>query len=175
MARLPSLTEALQNAAVRLRDAAERDIPEILIAHEDDPSMHLRLGLERPPSGAELGRQAESGHADRLAGSGTTLALTRPGADLCLGQLAVHHVDWDHGWAELTLWVAPQARRRGLGSGALALAAPWLFAEAGLERLHFLCEPDNVPMQRAGARAGFVQEALLHGYVRRRARRLDML
>lgn len=175
MPRLPPLVPPLESALLRLRDAAERDIPEVLIAHEDDPEMHLRLGCDRPPSGAELGRLAESAHADRVAGSRITLTLTAPGADLCLGQLSVQPIDWDHAWAALSLWVAPQARRRGLGSGALALAAPWLLGPCRLERVHFVCEPDNVAMVRTGRRAGFREEALLHGYVRLRSRRLDML
>lgn len=174
MARLPLLAEPLQTDVVRVRDAAERDIPEILIAFEDDPQMHRRLGQERTPSGAQLGRLVESEHADRAAGSRASLTILGPESDLCLGQVSVHHIDWEHGRAELSVWVAPQARGRGLGSGALALVSRWLLGPCRLERVQVLTEPDNQPMLAAAAHAGFVNEGVLHGYVRAQAGRADM-
>ena len=60
MPSIPELDKPLdRRASWRCATAAERDIPEILIAYQDDPELHMRLGLERPPSGAELGRQME--------------------------------------------------------------------------------------------------------------------
>jgi RimJ/RimL family protein N-acetyltransferase len=174
MAGLPLLTTALESEALRLRDFAERDIPEILIAYEDDPEMHRRLLQERPPSGAQLGRLAETEVADRAAGSRATLTILDPAGDLCLGQVAVHHLDREHARAELSLWVAPQARRRGLGCGALRLADRWLLDGCGIERVQLLVEPGNEPMLRTAARAGFVREGVLHGYMRAGPRRADM-
>src|SRR5205085_729432 len=55
----PQLDRPLANGEVIVRLGAERDIPEVLIAYQDDRALHLRLGQERPPSGAELGRRAE--------------------------------------------------------------------------------------------------------------------
>ena len=174
MARLPLLSEPLQSEIVRLRDGAERDIPEILIAYEDDSALHRRLGQDRPPSGAQLGRRAETEAADRGAGSRATLTIVDPGSDLCLGQVSVHHFDWEHARAELSLWVAPHARGRGLGSGALSLATRWLLGRCGVERVQLLVALDNEPMLHAAARAGFVHEGVLHGYVRARPRRVDV-
>jgi RimJ/RimL family protein N-acetyltransferase len=174
MPHLPMLAEPLSSEVVRLRDFAERDIPEILIAYEDDPEMHRRLGQERPPSGAQLGRLAETEIADRGAGSRATLTILDPHIDLCLGQVTVHHLDWEHGRGELSLWVAPEARRRGLGVGALRLAAGWLLGPCRLERVQLMAEPDNEAILRTAARAGFVREGVLHGYLRVRARRADM-
>jgi RimJ/RimL family protein N-acetyltransferase len=174
MGRLPLLAEPLTGQGVRLRDSAERDIPEILIAHEDDPSLHRRLGQARPPSGAQLGRLAETEATDRAAGSRAALTILSPDSDLCLGQVTVHHVDWEHTRADISIWVAPQVRARGLGSGALDLAARWLLGPCGLDRVQLLVEHDNEPMLRAAARTGFVAEGVLHGYVRTRNRRGDV-
>src|SRR6516164_7166506 len=55
MSPFPRLADPLTDGQVVLRDYAERDIPEILIAYQDDPRLHQRLGQNRPPSGAELG------------------------------------------------------------------------------------------------------------------------
>jgi len=70
MPAFPDLPDPMSTPTVGLRLAAERDIPEVLIAHQDDPELYRRLGLSRPPSGAELGRRAEGGAADRATGAG---------------------------------------------------------------------------------------------------------
>jgi len=163
----------LADERVALRFGSERDIPEILIAHQDDPRMYARIGDERPPSGAELGREAERAAAERAAGSHASLTILEPGSDDCRGRLEVGHVDPGAARAELRVWVAPQCRGRGYASGALALAARWLFGSCGLERLGLLTETDNGPMLHAARGAGFAQEGVLRGYWRERERRLD--
>ena len=174
MPRLPLLTDTLHHGPVRLRDASSRDIPEVLIAYEDDPEMHQRLFEGRPPSGAALGRRAESHYADRAAGSRATLTVLADGSDRCVGQLSVHDLDWEHARGELSLWIAPGARRRGLGSVSLRLACAWLFDRCALARLQVLVEPDNVAMLGAAARAGFHDEGILQGHLRRRGVRIDV-
>jgi RimJ/RimL family protein N-acetyltransferase len=173
---MPSFPEPndLSTAAVALRLAAERDIPEVLIAHQDDPELHRRLGLVRPPSGAELGRRVEGSAGDRAAGTGVWLTIVAAGADECIGQIDVHAVDWDHSRAELGIWTAPAHRRHGVASGALRLAGSWLLTECGLARVQVVTEPDNVAMVEAARRAGFVEEGILRGYLHERGRRIDV-
>jgi RimJ/RimL family protein N-acetyltransferase len=154
---LPLLERELRGECAALRPYAERDIPEILIAYQDDPELHLRLGERRPPSGAELGREFECAEAERRAGRRLLLTITAPGDDRCLGRVAVHSVDWKRRCAELALWVAPGARRQGRGSEALALAARWLLAHGGLARLELRISPRNEAMVRAAAAAGAVR------------------
>lgn len=175
MLAFPDLDQPLSDGRVALRLSAERDIPEILIAHQDDPSMHRRLGVDRPPSGAELGRRAESAETDRAASAGVALTILEPGSDECRGQVTVHHVEPDGGRVELAVWVAPQVRGRGYGRGALVLASGWLFDRCGVERLALLTETDNEPMIRAARAAGFVEEAVLREYAKRRDGRVDAL
>jgi ribosomal-protein-alanine N-acetyltransferase len=175
MAPIPRLTEPLGGARVILRDSAERDIPETLIAYQDDPALHLRMGEERPPSGAELGRWAESEATERAAGLRAALTVLEPGSDVCVGQIYVQNLDWDHQRAELGLWLAPAARGRGLASEALRLAGAWLLGACGLRRLQILTEPDNEPMLHAALAAGFVREGVLRGYLRERGTRVDVV
>ena len=174
MPSFPEPTPPLTGPTVALRLAAERDIPEILIAHQDDDQLYLRIGVRRPPSGAELGRRTEELPAEVAAGTGVWLTIVAAGADDCVGQIDVHTVDWDHARAELGIWVAPGLRGRGLGTAALRLVAPWLIRECGLERIQLITEPDNAPMRAAAAAAGFVEEGLLRGYTREHGRRVDV-
>jgi RimJ/RimL family protein N-acetyltransferase len=175
MPAFPDLSEPLSGSAAALRLAAERDIPETLIAHQDDPDMHVRIGLERPPSGAELGRRIESGAAERASGEGVWLTIVAADGDECCGGLDVHDVDWDHFRAEIGVWVAPHRRGRGVASDALRLGGRWLLDACGLERVQLLTEPGNAPMRRAARNAGFNEEGTLRGYLRERGHRVDVV
>lgn len=174
---MPAFTDPaqpLRDETAELRLAAERDIPEILIAHQDDPELYLRLGLERPPSGAELGRRCDAEPRRRAAGEGVRFTILEPGDDMCRGQLDVHGVEWDDRRAEAGIWIAPQRRGRGLAPAALRLAARYLFEQAGLQRLELLTEPGHTAMIAAAKRAGATEEGILRSYLRERGRRVDV-
>jgi RimJ/RimL family protein N-acetyltransferase len=175
MPSIPALTAPLTDGHVELRPAAERDIPEILIAFQDDPTMHLRLGMEKPPSGAQLGDRSERAEARREAGEGVDLTIVEPGSDVCRGRVGVERISWQHRRAELGIWVAPQARGRGWAARALRLTAAWLFSACGIERVEVQTEPDNHGMQRAAAAAGFVREGVLRSYLREHGTRTDIV
>lgn len=175
MPSFPNLDAPLMGAGVRLRFESERDIPEILIAHQEDPELFIRLGLERPPSGAELGRRIEEADSRRGEGTGVRFTILTPGDDTCRGQMDVHRVDWDHLRAEAGVWVMPGRRGHGLASAALPVLGRWLFATCGLQRLELFTEPDNVPMVSAARRAGFTEEGVLRAYLRERGQRVDVV
>ncbi len=175
MPSLPFLAEPIADRSVVLRDAAERDIPEILIAHQDDPQLYVRLGLDRPPSGAELGRQIEEAASERGSGTRARLTILEHTSDQFRGRIVVHNVDWENARAGLSVWVVPQARGRGLARVSLRLAARWLFESCGLARIELLTEPDNEPMLRAAQGAGFTNEGVLRRHVRRGENREDMV
>jgi RimJ/RimL family protein N-acetyltransferase len=173
MPRIPAPTEPLSDERVSLRLSAERDIPEILIAYQDDPQLHIRMGEERPPSGAELGRREERAASERAAGTHLTLTILEAGSDICRGQIYVHHVDWDDERAEMGMWLSPQFRGRGLAGPALRLASAWLLRTCRFERLQIVTAPHNEPMIRAARAAGFRYESVLRGYLRERRGRAD--
>lgn len=160
--------------AVALRLAAERDIPEVLIAHQDDPTLCRRLGLDRPPSGAELGRRVEASASERAAGARLWLTVLAPGSDDCRGQIDVSDVDPEHRRAQLEIWIAPRDRGRGLGTAALALAGRWLLTAGGLERIQLLVDPDDPAIRGAATAAGLRDEGVLRGYLLDRDGRRDV-
>ncbi len=175
MPTMPAIASALTDGEVTVRPYAERDIPEILIAFQDDPTLHSRIGLERPPSGAQLGSQSETADAERVAGERLRLTIAETDTDICRGRLTVYHLDWDHSRAEVGMWLAPEVRGRGWAVRALQLVAGWLFEACGIHRVELLVEPGNEPMLRAAAAAGFLQEGVLRGYVRHGRERRDMV
>jgi RimJ/RimL family protein N-acetyltransferase len=165
MPSLPALTEPLSDGHVVLRPAEDRDIPEILIAYQDDPQLHIRLGERRPPTGAQLGSRSERAAAELAAGTEARLTILEPGSDDCRGLVTLQRIDWDHARGELEIWVAPQARGRGVARRALRLAARWALERCGLERVALLVQPDNEPMLRAARAAGLIEEGLLRSYL----------
>ena len=173
MPSFPPFPKALPGDGAVLRAAAERDIPEILIAHQDDPELFRRLRMPRPPSGAELGRRTETQDTERAIGARLWLTILQPGSDECRGQLDVYEAELQHGRADLQLWIVPAHRRRGLGSAALAAGSRWLIEQAGLERVQLLIEPDNEAMLATAARAGFTREGRLRSHWRERRGRSD--
>ena len=141
MPSFPTLSAPLTDGEISLRPTAERDIPEVLIAYQDDPGLHLALGERRPPSGAALGRRAELAESERLAGRSLVLSVVEPGGDVCLGEMRIGEVDWGQGRAEVRVWVVPARRGRGLGRRAHRLAKEWLGAYCGLEAV---CPKEDV-------------------------------
>jgi RimJ/RimL family protein N-acetyltransferase len=174
MPRFADLTEPLSDDGVSLRLSAERDIPEILIAYQDDPRLHLDMGERRPPSGAELGRREERAAAERAAGTYLALTIVETGSDVCVGQIYVRNLDWDNARAGLDIWLAPQARGRRMSGRALRLASEWLLRSCGLMRLEILAEPDNAAMIGAARSAGYRHEGVLRRYRRTREGRVDV-
>jgi RimJ/RimL family protein N-acetyltransferase len=165
MLAFPDPPTTLADGTIALRLAAERDIPETLIAHQDDPDLARALGLTRPPSGAELGRRAEGSPTARAAGRELWLTvLAAGGSDECIGQIEVLDVEPDDCRASLTIWIAPCSRRRGLASAALVLAGRWLIADVGLQRLQILADPSDPGIHGAALKAGFKAEGVLRGY-----------
>jgi len=128
----PKLAEPLSDGVIGVRPSAERDIPEVLIAYQEDPGLHRALGEARPPSGAELGRRAELAEADRAEGRRLTLTIVPAEADTPCGEVRVQDVDWRARTARLAVWTAPTVRGQGMARRAVALAREWLHAECGL-------------------------------------------
>jgi ribosomal-protein-alanine N-acetyltransferase len=173
MPSFPRFPAPLSGDGVQLRLAAEQDIPEVLIAHQDDPQLFVQLRMPRPPSGAELGRRTELADTERALGACLWLTVLTPGSDVCCGQIDVHEAELHYGRTDLDIWIAPGHRGRGLGSGALALAGRWLIGEAALARVQLFIDPDNGPMLAAAANAGFAREGVLRGYWREQGGRRD--
>ena len=96
-----------------------------------------------------------------------------------LGAVGWHAVGYGRG-AGCEAWnvgigLQPAARGRGAGAAALRLLAEYLFASTDLDRIEAGTDRDNVPCQRALAKAGFRTEGLLRGVHVRGGRRHDML
>ncbi len=135
MPSIPEPPDRIVDALIELRPIQEWDIPEVLIAHQDDPELYRWLGLPRPPSGAQLGSDVDNAHAGQQAGAGVKLTIVEPGSNDCRGRVEVDGIDWERGRATLRVWVVPQRRGLGYEQRAAELASEWLRSSVGLREL----------------------------------------
>jgi len=66
--------------------------------------------------------------------------------------------------ATLGLWLAPDARGRGVGTRALRLVIDWTFATTAAQRVDCYIEVGNEPSMRMVERVGFHREGLLRAW-----------
>ena len=62
------------------------------------------------------------------------------------------------------LWLAPEARGRGVGSRALRLVADWTFATTAVFRIDSFIMVGNEASNRMVERAGFRREGVLRAW-----------
>ena len=126
---------------------------------------------------AEAGRAfIERQWARPAEGAGLSLAIEDAAAREAVGALSLlHRPGQQAGAVGIGYWIAPAARRRGLATRAVRLAAAWALHEAGTARVAALVEPANVASRRVVEAAGFEREGLLRAYLQFPTRRGDAI
>jgi RimJ/RimL family protein N-acetyltransferase len=135
MPSIPQPPERLGDDLIELREIAEWDIPDTLIAFEDDRELHRRIGWRKPPTGAQLGMEVEHELEERLAGNALRLTLVERGGRDWRGRLTLYGFDWGEASASLQVFMAPAARGRGYEQRAVGLVSRWLFDNVAVDRL----------------------------------------
>ncbi|MGI5520882.1 GNAT family N-acetyltransferase [Micromonospora sp. CA-259024] len=86
--------------------------------------------------------------------------------DRPVGQVGLRGVLLAEGSAQLSYWVLPAARGRGIATEALETLTRWSFTGAGLHRLGLEHSTANAASCRVATRAGFTVEGVLREAVR---------
>jgi RimJ/RimL family protein N-acetyltransferase len=87
-------------------------------------------------------------------GTGVVFAVV-DGSDSLLASIGVVDLDRPNRSCEIGYWVAPDARRHGVASGATALLSAWVGEAFDVDRVELYTAPENVASQGVAARAGF--------------------
>ncbi len=135
MPAIPEPPERFGDDLIELREIAEWDIPDVLIAFQDDRDLSKRIGMAKPPTGAQLGREVEQEQDERLSGRAVKLAIVEPGRNDCRGRVDIDTFDWEARSAAMRVWAAPRVRGRGYEQRAVELASRWLFDNVALDVL----------------------------------------
>ena len=83
------------------------------------------------------------------------------GDERLLGLALVPRIDTEARTAELGYVVSPDARRRGVATGALRLLTDWAFGHLDALRLELLIGTENEASKRVAVRNGYVREGVL--------------
>lgn len=88
-------------------------------------------------------------------------AVTEAGTDRLLGYAALRGLSLSHGHAQVTYWVLPDARLRGVASRAARAVTRWAMDELQLHRLELRHSILNAPSCRVAERLGYALEGTL--------------
>ncbi|WP_315093734.1 GNAT family N-acetyltransferase [uncultured Cellulomonas sp.] len=92
-------------------------------------------------------------------GAGWAVATT----DAVLGQISLRSLDHGDGRSDISYWVLPEARGRGVATAALATLSDWAFGTLGLHRIEIDHSVDNPASCRVATGAGYRLEGTKRG------------
>jgi ribosomal-protein-alanine N-acetyltransferase len=158
----PELTDGV----VVMRRMTEADLGPIVQSFIDEPDLGEVMGYQEDPTEETMREWLPTRE------NGVWLKAIDAADGRYLGDIAVHHVDWQHDRAEVGLYTHHAERGRGVGSRMVRLVADWLFGE-GFGRVQMLTMPSNEGIHGIARRAGFQREGLLRAYFVERGRTVD--
>jgi RimJ/RimL family protein N-acetyltransferase len=158
-----------------LRPDRPDDGPEVARAFAEEPHLAVDWGIEQVPDAA-LAREWWGEHAELWAqGEGRHFTIVEAGSDALLGGVNFHRIELGHRRAEIGFWLAPWARRRGIGSAAVKLACEWAFERWQLKRIEMTTLPDNAGSLALAAKVGFTREGVLRSRNFERGKHVDIV
>ncbi|MBY8873288.1 GNAT family N-acetyltransferase [Micromonospora sp. PLK6-60] len=143
---------------VRLRPWQPADRPAVLTAYAD-PAIRRWHCRSMTAAEAEAWIAAWPGRWRGETGAGWAVL----DAGRTAGQISLRRLVLDEGFAEVSYWVLPAARGRGVAPRALTALAAWCFGTLGLHRLELNHATANVASCRVALRAGFPAEGTKRG------------
>ncbi|GEK20291.1 GNAT family N-acetyltransferase [Cellulomonas xylanilytica] len=156
---LRDLTQPVLDAGgLRLRPWHADDAAAVVAAYADPDirRWHAR-SMDADEAGAWIASWSGRWHAE--TGAGWALAL----ADQVVGQISLRSLDHGDGRSDVSYWVLPQARGRGVATTALATLGAWAFDTLGLHRIEVDHSVDNPASCAVATRAGFRLEGTKRG------------
>ena len=165
------LPERLEGDDVLLRRLRPDDAAAYVAAFRADPELGRLLGMEEDPDEALIRKRAK--RLPELAAEGRIVELAI--GEAFAGTVILHSIDEHHRRCEVGFWLVPEARRRGLGSRAVALGVAWAFETLDLLRVEMTTTPDNAAVFALARRLGFTQEGVLRKRNVERGQRVDVV
>jgi [ribosomal protein S5]-alanine N-acetyltransferase len=163
-------------ADITLRPTGEGDLPAIVEQSRDPDTIRWTSSVPNPPGGYSLSHARDflamvaSGWEDgsRL---NWTVEAERGGVGQHCGVVTLRLEE--PGWAEVGFALHPQARGRGLMSGAVRLVRDYAFDVVGLSTLRWRAKAGNWPSRRVAAATGFTFDGLVRRLLDQRGTLVD--
>ena len=146
----------LDAGAVLLRPWEPKDVPAVVEAYADPGIQQWNLQVvDREEAVAWVARWGANWRSESDA-CWAAVDLADPGN--VLGRITLRNIQLAVGSAELTYWVLPAARDRGVAAAAARAVARWAFGDLGLHRLELHHSVRNSASCRVADKAGFQLE-----------------
>ncbi|MET8233277.1 GNAT family N-acetyltransferase [Micromonospora sp. NPDC005298] len=150
-------------AGLSLRPWRDDDAPAVRVAF-DCPAIQ-RWHVRRLDSDEEARAWTAQWATRWRAETDASWAIVDAG-DRPVGQVGLRGVLLSEATADVSYWVVPAARGRGIAAGALDALTGWSFTRAGLHRLALEHSTANAASCRVAARAGYRAEGVRRESVR---------
>lgn len=149
----PTPPEALRGATVVLRQWKVGDADWYVAARDTEV---FRWTTEPPDLTVEATREAI--RQNRADPGWVGLAVTDAASEVLLGNIALRPTGERPGEGEVSYWLAPQGRGRGVATEAVRLLVDWAFESGAFRRVILRTLPGNARSQAVALRAGFTLE-----------------
>ncbi len=155
---------AIVAGPITLRPWRDRDADAVVQAYGDPDIQRWHCRRLDPDEAIDHLRNWHAGWADETGGC---WAVAASAGDQVLGRVALRGLSLLEGDAEVSYWVLPPARRRGVATSAVLALTGWAFGELGLHRLTLGHSVRNAASCGVALAAGFEAEgtsrsAVLH-------------
>ena len=153
----PPLVDARAGIVLRPWAATPGDVA-ALVAAWSDPLLAAAGGVPAEVSAPRAARWIRGGARRRAIGACLDLVIGPAGAHgTVLGEVGLRNIDHLRRRAEVSWWLAPEHRGRGVAAAAARLLADWALSPAGgLDQVWARIDPANAPSARVAAAAGLV-------------------
>jgi RimJ/RimL family protein N-acetyltransferase len=149
----------LDGHGVRLRAFGPQDVPRIVQASADPLTQRWLGQLPAPYTEADAHAYLHAIEERHATNAGITWAVVDPAEDQVLG--SVGFFDYTpRVECEIGYWTHPEARGRGVATGALAVATSYVFGELGVNRVKAYAALDNTASRRVIERNGYRQTGI---------------
>lgn len=135
------------------------DAPLVVEAFADPDIQHWHF--RRYDSEAEALEWIEASFADWQAERAATWAIVRKATAEIVGRVTIY-TSLEDGYGEISYWVLPEARRRGVASRACTAATTWAHT-LGLHRVQLEHSVQNDASRHVALRCGFIEEGVRRG------------
>ncbi len=145
----------LEASAFTLRPWRESDAPAVLAAYAE-PDIQYWHARSMTQDEALPWITAWEERWRRESGGGWAIATE----SALLGQISLRRLDLDEGLGELSYWVLPSARGRGIATQALSTLSAWAFDQLALHRIELAHSTENPASCRVALNAGYPLEGI---------------
>jgi [ribosomal protein S5]-alanine N-acetyltransferase len=164
--------EGVSNGEIRLRLRTDADNPAIVVACRD-PQIARWTRVPESYDETTAAEWAAESKRQREAGEGLHLVIADAARDRLLGSIGLN-LNRDDGRCDVGYWLAPDARGRGVMTGAVRLLSRWIFDNVPADRIEITIEPENGASRAVAERAGYTLEGVLRSHTVIKGVRRDM-